>query len=267
VNQGFLRYRRCRGRAAGGRLPAGLVRLVARPPHEPPFASRLLGGRFVALVAIAALAGAAIAQQYRVDDSGGPLTLAEDVAAAAAAWDRASDRVDLEESASAGATFGFGSPELMGPDLVSLTLLPDDGRQLEVRLHPRLYRENRGALLHELGLLLGLPAGGTGVMDPALTAGEAPVPGSAEAAALTALRERVAGDIDGDGLVGLSDLAELGRAYGQRGVNLAADLDGDGVVAAGDVEILRREYRFVEPREAAAEEEEEEEEAASPSGE
>jgi hypothetical protein len=225
--------------------------------------SRTWRSRFVALVAVAALAGAASAQQYRVDDGGGPLTLAEDVAAAAAAWNRISDRVDLEESASAGAAFGFGAPELMGPDLVSLTLLPDDGRQLEVRLHPRLYREYPGALLHELGLVLGLPTGGTGVMDPALTAGEAPAPGRAEAAALAALRERVAGDIDGDGLVGLSDLAALGRAYGQRGVNLAADLDGDGVVAAGDVEVLRREYIFVEPREAATEEEEE---AASPAG-
>jgi hypothetical protein len=217
----------------------------------------------VAVVAAVAMAGPAVAQQYRIDDSGGPLTLAEDVADAAAAWNRISDQVDLEESASAGPTFGFADPELMGPDLVSLTLLPDDGRELEVLLHPRLYREHPAALLHELGLLLGLPPGESGVMSPVLAAGEAPTPGNPEAAALATLRERVAGDIDGDGLVGLSDLAALGRAYGQRGVNLAADLDGDGVVGAGDVEFLRREYRFVAPREAGAEEED----APSPAGE
>jgi hypothetical protein len=245
-----------------GRLPSHRERRSALPAPVVGAVPARFAAVSAGLIAAVALTGAAFAQEYRVDDSGGPLTLTDDVAAAAAAWNRISDQVDLEESASAAATFAFGDPELMGPDLVSLTLIPDDGRQLEVRLHPRLYRAYPAALLHELGLLLGLPAGESGVMKPALAAGEPPAPGSAEAAALAALRERVAGDINGDGLVGLADLAELGRAYGQRGVNLTADLDGDGAVAAGDVEILRREYDFVEPRGVATEEED-----TSPAGE
>lgn len=188
----------------------------------------------------------ALAQQYRVDDSGGPLTLAEEVAEAAAAWNRAGEEVSLEEVAGAGALIRFGDPESMGPDLVSLTLQPEDGT-LEVRLQPRLYRDYPAALLHELGLLVGLPAGGQGVMAPALATDGQAVLGEEETAALTDLRERVVGDLNGDGTVDLADLAALGRVYGQRGVNLAADLDGDGSVGAADLEILREAYRFEAP--------------------
>jgi hypothetical protein len=208
--------------------------------------------RMLAVVLACCLSGSVLAQRYRVDDSGGPLTLTEDVAAAAAAWNRVSDEVELEEAGEAEATIRYGDPALMGPDLVSLTLLTGEEEGLEVLIHPGLYREFPAALLHELGLLLGLPAGGSGVMNPALAAGAAGSVGQEEAAALAGLRERVPGDLDGDGRVGLADLAVLGRSYGRRGVNLAADLDGDGVVGSGDVEVMRRAYGFVAPREVEA---------------
>lgn len=193
------------------------------------------------------LAMAGFGQEYRVDPSGGPLTLSEDVQRAAAAWNDLDEQTTLEEAAGAPALIAFGDPEAMGPDTVSLTLLANDADAFEVLLHPGLYREFPGSLLHELGLLIGLPAGGPGVMEPALVP-EAPARlGEEEAAQLVELRSRVPGDLNGDGEVGLADLARLGRAYGQRGVNLPADLDGDGQVGASDLEVLREVYRFEPP--------------------
>jgi hypothetical protein len=208
--------------------------------------------RFTAMSILSAtfvLAGIAPGQGYRVDDAGGPLTLTEDLAAASAAWREAAAELDLEleRRSDAADGFEFGDPRRMGPDLVSVTLTPREPDGLRVLLNPDLYGDYPSSLLHELGLLLGLPASGSGVMDPSLAADASATPTAEDVAVLAELRARVPGDLDGDGMVGLADLALLGRAYGTRGVNLAADLDGDGAVDAADVELLRTAYIFVAP--------------------
>jgi hypothetical protein len=204
----------------------------------------LLGATFVLTAP-----GIALGQGYRVDDAGGPLTLTEDLAAASAAWREAGRDLDLdlEQRSDAVDGFEFGDRSLMGPDLVSVTLTPREPEGLRVLLNPDLHGDYPTALLHELGLLLGLPVSGSGVMDPSLAGAAPATPTAEDVAALAALQARVPGDLDGDGMVGLADLALLGRTYGSRGVNLEADLTGDGVVDAADVELLRAEYRFVTP--------------------
>lgn len=196
------------------------------------------------------LARPALAQEYRVETAGGPLTLPEEVADAATAWQEAVPGISFTEVDDAADLIVFGDPGRMGPDLVSATVVPEDDG-LEVRLNPAAYREFPAALVHELGLLLGVPVGGEGVMSPLLGEGRPSEPTTEDVAALEQVRERVTGDLDGDGEVGLDDLAALGRAYGDRGVNLAADLDGDGVVGADDLEILRAEYEFEAPSQPA----------------
>lgn len=203
--------------------------------------------RALGVVALLGLFVLAAGQSYSVDVSGGPLTLPEEVAEAAAAWNSASEEARLEQSAAAENRISFADPELLGPDLVSATLVRDDETGLEVWLNPETYREFPQALVHELGLLLGLPSASSGVMDPALSGDNPNAPTEADLQALAVAQGRTGGDIDGDGVVGLADLAALGRAYGQRGVNLAADLDGDGMVGAADVELLRENYTFTAP--------------------
>lgn len=206
----------------------------------------MIAGRPGQLALILLLAGFALGQQgYRVDQTGGPLTFGEEVTEAAAAWNEVAAEVLLENRPDAANSILFGEVDRLGPDTVSVTLLRDES--LQARVHPQLYREYPSVLLHELGLLLGLPASSEGVMRPLLDEGGPPSPTEADLTALQAAGRRLPGDIDGDGEVGLSDLAELGRAYGRRGVNLAADLDQDGVVGAGDIEILRGAYRFTDP--------------------
>lgn len=203
--------------------------------------------RALGVAALLGLFALAAGQSYSVDVSGGPLTLPEEVAEAAAAWNSASEEARLEQSAAAENRIEFADPELLGPDLVSATLVRDDEAGFDVWLNPEIYREFPQALIHELGLLLGLPSASSGVMDPALSGDSPEAPTEADLQALTAAQGRTGGDIDGDGVVGLADLAALGRAYGQRGVNLSADLDGDGVVGAADVELLRENYTFTAP--------------------
>lgn len=220
--------------------------------------------RLLLFTVILGMIAVAPAQSYRVDDSGGPLTLAEDLAAAAEAWNALVEDHKLEESGDAATVISFGDPERMGPDLVSLTLIDEGVEAFDVLLNPDLYRTHRTALLHELGLLLGLPVSAQGVLNPALEADGPTAPSDADIGALRELRNRVEGDIDGDGKVGLADLAALGRAYGQRGLNMAADLDGDGEVGAGDLEVLRSEYVFAAPADVAAEGQEPEAKETSP---
>lgn len=201
----------------------------------------------ILLVLLFLAASSAAAQTYSVDSSGGPLTLEEELAEAAAAWNSAAEGVELEQSTGAATSFSYADPELLGPDIVSATLVRDDEEGFEVWLNPLTLEEFPQALLHELGLLLGLSSAEAGVMDPVLSTDSPDTPTQEDLEAFAAARARVGGDIDGDGDVDISDLAALGRAYGQRGVNLAADLDGNGVVGAEDIELLRGEYSFTVP--------------------
>ena len=61
---------------------------------------------------------------------------------------------------------------------------------------------------------------------------------------------KLPGDIDGDALVNLQDLAILAGTYGQCGTDLPADLTNDGCVNLGDLAMLAGHYQF--PATAAA---------------
>ncbi|HEX7003434.1 MAG TPA: dockerin type I domain-containing protein [Trueperaceae bacterium] len=205
------------------------------------------------LALILGLGACASAQSYRVEGSGGPIDLSARLAEAAAAWNEAAEGAELEEEPGAATVFSFAEPELMGPDLVSATLVREGEEGFEVWLNPATIEEFPQALLHELGLLIGVPAADSGVMDPALSSDSPAAPTEADLEALARALASAGGDLDGDGDVDIRDLAALGRAYGQEGVNLAADLDGDGEVDADDVALLRENYTFTEPRPVAEE--------------
>lgn len=188
--------------------------------------------------------------EYRVDDSGGPLLLSTEVAAAAQAWVTAAPgAAEFTVDPAAPAVIRYGTAELLGPDAASLTLVSRAG-QTEVLLSPQAGSLLRPALLHELGVLLGLQEGGAGVM--AWTAqGGVTGPTATDVALLEELRGRVPEDLNGDGQVDFYDLVLVGQAYGQTGVNLQADLNGDGRVDDADLQSLREAYVFDEPRQTA----------------
>lgn len=181
------------------------------------------------------------AAQLEIDSAGGPLTLSEEVAAAFAIWQQASAPEELEEPT---ARMAF-APELLGPDTSSLTLLYGDGRT-EVLLAPARY-EAAPVLVHEIGVLLGLPATGSGVMDPAIDGNTPGEPAEADIALLRELRAYPPADLTRDGVVDFYDLAAFGAAYGSVGINLRADLNGDGRVDDEDLELLGESYAFSPP--------------------
>ena len=179
--------------------------------------------------------------QLDVDTAQGPLTLPEEIADAFALWQAALPDDDLAEP---DARIAF-APDLLGPETASLTLRWSDART-EVLLAPARYRRTP-VLLHELGLLLGLPPAAEGVMDPVLRETSPATPTERDIALLRDVRTFPPADIDRSGRVDFYDLAALGAAFGSVGVNLAADLNGDGQVDADDLAILREAYVFAEP--------------------
>lgn len=197
---------------------------------------------------------------YRVDESGGPLLLSDAVADAAAAWQAAAPgsvtfvATEGEPAGEGPATpsavhsIGYGAAELFGPDALSFTLVRSGSSAVQVLVSPTAGADLGAALLHELGVLIGLPEEGEGVMRSALTPG-ATSPAPVDVSALRDLRTFRPEDINRDGVVDFYDLAELAAAFGDRGVNLAADLNGDGEVNDADLQILRDAYRFLPPSE------------------
>lgn len=183
--------------------------------------------------------GTALAQ-IEVEPSGGPLTLEEDVMAAFEAWTAAFDET-LEQPEARVAY----APGLLGPETASLTLRHGDGRT-EVLLSPSLIGSGP-VLVHEVGLLLGVPARMSGVMAPALGEGAPTTPTESDVEALRDVRAYPPADITRDGVVDFYDLAALGAAFGSVGVNLEADLDGNGRVDDNDIVLLREAYAFGEP--------------------
>lgn len=204
-----------------------------------------------------------IVVNYRVDESGGPLLLSTAVARAAQAWEAAApgsvsfvDAGAAPETPEAGSaathSVAYGDPNLFGPDALSFTLVRAGHAATEVLVSPSAGDLLHPVLLHELGVLAGLPEGGAGVMAGAVTAGAtAPTPEDVEA--LRALQVFRPEDVNRDGVVDFYDLAALAEAFGSRGVNLAADLNGDGVVDDRDLEALRAAYQFLPPAESAPE--------------
>lgn len=185
---------------------------------------------------------------YAVDDSGGPLLLSEMAEQAAAAWRSAVvGTVDLRLAASADSrnVVRYGSQALLGPDTVSLTTVAPDGR-VTAYLSPTAGELTHTALVHELGVLLGLREGGSGVMATALTSPLAS-PTPEDVIELSALSRFEPADLTRDGTVDFYDLIALAEAFGETGVNVPGDLNGDGSVDDADVEALRQRYQFAPP--------------------
>ncbi|HZJ10568.1 MAG TPA: hypothetical protein VFD39_12790 [Trueperaceae bacterium] len=186
---------------------------------------------------------------YSVDDAGGPLLLSEAVAEAAATWQEISAGAAVLSAANtAPFTLTYGDMALFSPETLSLTLVSDAPSAGEVTalLSPAAGEWLPRAVHHELGLLLGLPAGGPGVMAMAVEA-PAALPGEAELAELSAVNRFAPGDLSRDGVVDFPDLLEFALAYGRTGLNLPADLDGDGDVDDDDLALLREDYQLTEP--------------------
>ncbi len=204
---------------------------------------------------------------YRVDVGNGPDALAEEVAAAFAVWEgvEGADFTAAELGSDAGegadddatAVLGYGDAAQFGPDTVSLTLSSTapgaDAPRISVLLNPDADALRPAALLHETGVLAGVPASptATGVMNPALSPDESAELTEADRAALVSLETFAPEDLSRDGVVDFYDLARFAAAFGQTGVNLEADFNNDGTVDEADLERLRAAYVFGPPSETA----------------
>lgn len=182
---------------------------------------------------------------YDVADEGGPLLLSESVARAAQVWrDAIGDAVDLSLVSRPGSAdlVRYGPDGLFGSDTFSLTTVASDGA-VTVYVSPTAGSFATAALVHELGVLIGLREGGTGVMASALTGSDI-TPTAAEVEELVQLSLYQPADLTRDGVVDFADLLELAARYGERGVNLPGDIDGDGTVDDADLDLLEQSYRF-----------------------
>lgn len=177
-----------------------------------------------------------------------PEALSALVASAARTWESAAPGVlEFAQDPAARWVVSFGSDEVLGPDAVTLSLASNDGTT-EVLVSQRHKELREAALLHELGLLLGLPEGGAGVMGSALTT-STPGPSPSDVAQLREQQAFAPEDQDRSGRVDFYDLVLFGKAYGQTGINLPADFNGDGRVDDADLALLRAAYEFVAPQE------------------
>lgn len=197
------------------------------------------------------LLSSALAFTYRVDPAGGPLDLEERVAAALAAWAGAEGvAVTARLVAEADTLIGYGSAAAFGPDTHSLTVARTEAgrRMLEVRLNPASPLRER-ALLHEVGILLGLSTSDRGIMNPRFTDDTPSAPTEEDFSALRALFAQPSEDINRDGVVDFYDLWLLAQSFGRSGINLPADINRDGVVDRADLALLQAAYLFAGPSE------------------
>lgn len=196
------------------------------------------------------LGGLAFAFDYRLGGGEGPEGLEARIARAAERWlSVEGGEVEANETPDAPNIVGYGDGTAFGPDTYSLTLQRAPEGTTEVLLNPTDLNDR--ALTHELGLLAGLrPAPLTdSVMNPSIPPEAGPELSPADEAALRALITFPPEDINQDGVVDFYDLAELGAAFGETGVNVPADIDRSGVVDRADVERLRAAYTFGSPAE------------------
>jgi len=188
-----------------------------------------------------------------VDPSGGPASLPGDVAAAIQAWNGAAPTlVNLAIDPAAASTIGYAPPALLGPDTYSLDLRTPGDRAINVELAPTAIKDHPMVMLHEIGVLLGLPEGKGDVMAYAVPAtGEPDAPSSADIRTLQEQRTYAPEDLNHDGTVDFYDLVLFGEDFGTQGVNQPADFNHDGQVDGRDLDLLRKAYDFSPPSETA----------------
>ena len=152
----------------------------------------------------------------------------------------------------------YGDATRFGPDTVSLTLSSNEGagenaQRLTVLVNPDTPELRPAALLHEAGILIGVPASLTpaDVMNPALTPDAPAELTEADRAAVVSLETFVPEDLNRDGVVDFYDLTRFGAAFGQTGVNVEGDFNGDGTVDEADLALLEAAYVFAPPSETA----------------
>jgi hypothetical protein len=189
-------------------------------------------------------AGVAAPIELRIDVPD-DATLRAAVEAAAAAWRDAGAPMRVTFDEDAPDRIRVGDASLFGPDALAFSRRTLDAPGVEVLLRPGGDGRRLDVLARELGLLAGLPDGGSAVRSGRLPARTPAAPTVADAQALLAARSGAPEDLNGDGRVDLYDLALLAEAYGRVGTRLAADLDGSGTVDDADMERLRAAYEFL----------------------
>lgn len=167
------------------------------------------------------------------------------VQAATAAWRDAGAPMRVTFDEDAADRIRVGDASLFGPDALAFSRRTPDAPGVEVLLRPGGDGRRVDVLARELGLLAGLPDGGSAVRSGRMPSGAQGAPTAADARALLAARSGAPEDLNGDGRVDLYDLALLAEAYGRVGTRLPADLDGSGTVDDADIERLRAAYEFL----------------------
>jgi len=193
------------------------------------------------------------ARTVAVDAGGGPASLTDDLTAAIAAWAKAApDLAKLDIDAKAASKLTYAAPARLGPDTLSLDLRVPGRDGVEVHVASGAPAAHPMVLLHEVGVLLGLPEGGGGVMAYAVPASNEPTaPTTADVQLLRAQRTYAREDLNRDGKVDFYDLVLFGQAFGTQGVNLPADFNGDGRVDRQDLAMLESAYTFAPPSKTA----------------
>ena len=190
----------------------------------------------------------ALAFDYKVDSSGGPLTLEEDIKMAFEKWMNIETQFQANMTEDANTLLKYGNPDLLGPDVVSLSTSKLEGGEQTVAI---LFNANSDlltfAILNETGSLAGLEAGGQGVMNPKLSSSSPSEPTSFDRQALTSLALSAPEDINRDGVVDFYDLFELSKAFGPQGINSSADINKDGEVDNEDINLMESAYTFSAP--------------------
>jgi hypothetical protein len=174
--------------------------------------------------------------------------LAEALDEALAQWISLDDTLAAELRPDGLHIFRFGDTDRFPPGTHSLTVQRQQpsGRTVESLLRQGGERLEQ-ALLHEVGIMFGLPVAEAGIMNPRFNEETPPLLGETERETLETLEQFEREDINRDGVVDFYDLVQLARAFGRQGVNLPEDLNQDGVVDERDLELLRQRYTFTPP--------------------
>ncbi len=237
--------------AVGFVLALGMAAVAQQAPSPTPPSAPTGAGAPATPVAEAT--PAAIPRTVAVERGGGPATLTSELETAIAAWTKAAPGlVSLTTDPKAASTLGYAAPALLGPDTLSLDLRVPGKDGVEIRVAAGAPQAHPTVLLHEVGVLLGIPEGGKGVMAFTVPATGAPdAPTSVDVQALRALRSYAREDLNHDGKVDFYDLVLFGQAFGSQGVNLPADFNGDGRVDRQDLALLEKAYTFSPPSQTA----------------